>query len=142
MQTYYIYTEHDSHHDNVALHANGVHAIAMHDTDFKNWLSQHEYTFVNFYAPWCIWCQRFEPVWEAFAEELDQHPMSKDVSIVKVDCVANKNLCMEQRIQAFPTVRLFKGLTPETPDYRDVYPTTLHFLFLSFPFFSFPPSYF
>lgn len=24
---------------------------------------------VNFYAPWCPWCQRLEPTWEAVTQE-------------------------------------------------------------------------
>lgn len=24
----------------------------------------------NFYAPWCPWCQRLEPTWEAVREEV------------------------------------------------------------------------
>ena len=25
---------------------------------------------VNFYAPWCAWCQRLEPTWEAVTRDL------------------------------------------------------------------------
>ena len=107
---------HDEHHDIIALHENGVHAVPIDQSSFDSWISQHHYTFVNFYAPWCIWCQRLEPVWEAFAEriEIDRAP----VSIVKVDCVANRDLCMNQKIQAFPSLRLFKDGQPQPPDYR------------------------
>lgn len=73
---------HDEHHDLVALHSNGVHAVPVDQASFEPWIATHHYTFVNFYAPWCIWCQRLEPVWEAFAErvEMDRTP----VSIIKV----------------------------------------------------------
>ena len=27
---------------------------------------------VNFYAPWCPWCQRLEPTWEAVTQEVHQ----------------------------------------------------------------------
>jgi hypothetical protein len=37
---------------------------------------------------------------------------------VKVDCVANRNLCSAQRIQAFPTLRLFKDASVFAPDYK------------------------
>jgi len=43
--------EHDTHHDNEALHANGVHATAVDESNFEQWVAHHEYTFVNFYAP-------------------------------------------------------------------------------------------
>lgn len=40
------------------------------------------------------------------------------MSIVKVDCVANRDLCMSQRIQAFPLLRVFKDGEAQPPDYR------------------------
>ena len=108
---------HDVHHDLEELHANGVHAVPVNEHDFDEWLKGHHYTFVNFYAPWCIWCQRLEPVWEAFAEKIEEEDLP--VSIVKVDCVANQQLCMQQRVQAFPNLRLFKDDVVQPPDYRN-----------------------
>jgi len=70
---------------------------------------------------WCIWCQRLEPTWEAFAEEiegLEHTPEEIQVEIAKVDCVANRNLCSDQRIMAFPTLRLFKDGEIFAPDYK------------------------
>lgn len=30
---------------------------------------------VNFFAPWCHWCQRLEPTWEAASKEVhDKYP--------------------------------------------------------------------
>jgi protein disulfide-isomerase-like protein len=82
----------------------------------SEYLKSHHYTFVNFYAPWCIWCQRLEPIWEAFAEEVEREQLP--VSVVKVDCVANRDLCMQNKVQAFPMLRLFKDGAAQPPDYR------------------------
>lgn len=108
--------EHDTHHDLDALLQNGQHAVPMDEGSYDNWLANHPLTFVNFYAPWCIWCQRLEPTWEAFAEEVEKERIP--VSVVKVDCVANQAVCMNNRIQAFPSLRLFKGKEALPPDYR------------------------
>eukprot|EP00598_Pedospumella_elongata_P004988 CAMPEP_0184967762 /NCGR_PEP_ID=MMETSP1098-20130426/1017_1 /TAXON_ID=89044 /ORGANISM="Spumella elongata, Strain CCAP 955/1" /LENGTH=392 /DNA_ID=CAMNT_0027489261 /DNA_START=249 /DNA_END=1427 /DNA_ORIENTATION=+ len=107
---------HDTHHDLALLHRNGVHAVPMDQDSFGPWLQKNEYVFVDFYAPWCVWCQRLEPVWEAFAEKMaiDEMP----VSVIKVDCVSNRELCMDQKIQAFPMLRLFKHGEVQPPDYR------------------------
>lgn len=108
---------HDTHHDLSKLIANGLHAVPVDEKSFDSWLKSHPYTFVDFYAPWCIWCQRLEPVWEAFAEHIEAQQIP--VSIVKVDCMANQALCMENRIQAFPSLRLFKDGVAQPPDYRE-----------------------
>lgn len=107
--------EHDSHHDLEALNANGIHAITVDESNFDKHLNTHKYVFVNFYAPWCVWCQRLEPVWEAFAERVEADHIS--ISIIKVDCVASRDLCVSQRVQAFPLLRLFKQKEAIT-DYR------------------------
>jgi len=120
---------HDSHHPELEeLHKNGIHAIQIAEADFDQFLSENPYVFVNFYAPWCIWCQRLEPTWEALAEELERinqgdngqedTEISIDVDVVKVDCVANRNLCAAQKIQAFPTLRFFKDGKQYGIDYK------------------------
>lgn len=107
---------HDVHHDLEELQRNGIHAVPIDDANFESYLKEQPYVFVNFFAPWCIWCQRLEPVWEAFAEkvEVDHIP----VKVVSVDCVANKETCGNQHIQAFPSLRLFKEGQIQPPEYR------------------------
>lgn len=113
---------HDTHHPSIEeLHMNGVHAIPLDDESFDEFLKEHRFSFVNFYAPWCVWCQRLEPTWEAFAEELERlegTPDELQVDVARVDCVANREVCMQQRIQAFPTLRLFKDGQIFQPDYK------------------------
>ena len=117
------------HHPKIEeLHKNGVHAISLNEVNFNTYLSENPYVFVNFFAPWCIWCQRLEPTWEAVAEEVErlneaagslkERSGSIDVDVVKVDCVANRNLCGAQRIQAFPTLRFFKDTQQYGIDYK------------------------
>lgn len=37
---------------------------------FEPFLKEHELTVVNFFAPWCIWCRRFEPVYLETASKI------------------------------------------------------------------------
>ena len=37
---------------------------------FEEFLQAHELSVVNFFAPWCIWCRRFEPVYLKAASEI------------------------------------------------------------------------
>lgn len=110
------FIHHEDNLDLQMLHENGIHAVPLTARDFESWLANHEYVFVDFYAPWCIWCQRLHPVWEALAEKVEQEAIP--VSIVSIDCVEYRDLCFQQKIQAFPMMRLFKHGQPQPPDYR------------------------
>jgi len=109
----------EEHHPETVeeMMANGIHAQPLTEGGFEEYVQSHPYAFINFYAPWCIWCQRLEPTWEAMAEEVDASE-DLEVDVAKVDCVANRNLCGAQRIQAFPTLRFFKDGKQYGLDYR------------------------
>lgn len=65
----------------------------------------HELVFVDFFAPWCIWCQRLEPVWTKMSKELgDKGP----IYAASVDCTANAQLCASQQVRAYPTMLMFR----------------------------------
>ena len=110
------YEEHDKTLEE--LHENGVHAVPLTTQTFNDHLSStdHGLVFVNFYAPWCIWCQRLHPTWESFAEYVEEEEMP--LSVVQVDCVENAKLCSDQRIGAFPTLRWFQDGKAVMPDYK------------------------
>lgn len=40
------------------------------------------------------------------------------MSVVEVDCVANKELCASHKIQAFPSLKVFKNGQFQSPEYR------------------------
>jgi len=109
--------KYDEHHPSLEdLHANGIHAIPLDTASFPDYIRGHETVFANFFAPWCVWCQRLAPVWEAFAEEIEKENL--DIEVVSIDCVENKDICVQNQIQAFPTLRLFKNGERYLQDYR------------------------
>ncbi|KAF8075257.1 hypothetical protein FPV67DRAFT_1575701 [Lyophyllum atratum] len=71
---------------------------------FKQAMKTNETSLVAFVAPWCGHCQRMVPEYSKAA--LGLHPL---VPVYAVDCDAaeNKRLCAEQRVEGFPTVKLF-----------------------------------
>ena len=86
------------------------------------------YLFVDFYANWCSHCRDLAPTWDALAEVMsdvaenivrsqgrdyseEEYEHAKKVElpvmIAKVDCVDHAELCTQQRIMGYPTLRLF-----------------------------------
>jgi thiol-disulfide isomerase/thioredoxin len=64
----------------------------------------------------CIWCQRLAPTWEKFAQEARKAGMP--VGIGKVDCMAEADLCRDERVMAFPTLKWYHSGEAVNPDYK------------------------
>ncbi|KAL7538650.1 hypothetical protein ACHAWF_006157 [Thalassiosira exigua] len=108
---------HDVHHATDSPVGGGErHSIDLTPENSKEFHASHDLAFVDFFAPWCIWCQRLAPTWELFAAEARRQEMS--LGVAKVDCVAHAQMCKDERIMAFPTLRWYEGGEAVKPDYR------------------------
>ena len=85
---------------------------------FERMVSVHQAgaLLVNFHAPWCSHCQKFAPVFEHAAEMVraDARRQGKSrlsCGLATVDCTLaeNEHLCGKLRIQAYPTVRVYRA---------------------------------
>ncbi|CAM9927755.1 unnamed protein product [Pylaiella littoralis] len=109
--------KHDDHHRDLDLaHEDGEHAVPLTGENFKDFVDGNDHVMVDFYAPWCVWCIKLAPTWEAFAEEAERSLDGK-LRVAKVDCVAERDLCATQNLMAFPTIRVFRNGEPDGPDY-------------------------
>jgi len=84
------------------------HLLDSHD-DMEGFLDEHHLVMVNFHAPWCIWCQRLEPVWTRTAKTLPSLHFGQRVRLAHVDCTENAELCQEHHIRAYPTIIVYKN---------------------------------
>lgn len=66
-----------------------------------------ELHFVEFFSPYCSHCVHFAPTWEATWESF--HDLGKELGIHmhQVDCVESGDLCNDQQISSFPSLRLY-----------------------------------
>ncbi|KAH8098337.1 hypothetical protein JL720_1276 [Aureococcus anophagefferens] len=73
--------DHDVHHPPIEeMHANGVHVWHVNADEWEGLHEHHEYVFVDFYAPWCLYCQSLRSTWEALAEELEKRDLGVAVA--------------------------------------------------------------
>jgi len=96
--------------------ADGVHAIELTESNWEAFIEEHEMAFVDLFAPWCVWCQRLAPTWEKFAQEVKKIGMP--VGVGMVDCMSQANLCRQQKVMAFPTIRWYHAGTAVSPEYK------------------------
>lgn len=108
---------HEEHKETLEeLHEDGIHAVELNSEEFKEFVSEHDMAFINFFAPWCMWCQRLHPTWEKFAEHVEDEEYP--VGVANVDCVANANICRDEKIMAFPCLRWYEKGKFQAPDYK------------------------
>jgi len=60
--------------------------------------------FVDFWAPWCGYCQRLTPIIDELAVELGDK-----IKVVKVNVDENRSLAQKHGVMSLPTMLLFKN---------------------------------
>ena len=61
-----------------------------------------KHVLVDFYASWCGYCKKLEPIWKELAEKYKDN---SSVIIAKIDAIANE--LPEMDVHAFPAIKLF-----------------------------------
>jgi thioredoxin 1 len=82
----------------------GADTLAVTDASFdKDVLASSEPVVVDFFAEWCGPCKAMAPALEQVAAE-----MKGKVKVAKIDVDANPEITQRYRIQAMPTLMIFK----------------------------------
>jgi len=128
------------------LHENGEDAISLDPQTLQFARDEYDFLFVDYYASWCSHCKELAPTWEVLAEAMTEAAEDKvdqlfehqekeydytdqeyqdalkvemPVMVAKIDCVQHKDLCTEDQIWAYPTLRLFVNGEPVSEYHGD-----------------------
>jgi len=79
--------------------------VVLTNDNWKEELNKHEFTAVEFYAPWCGHCKKLAPVWDELSEVIAKDKGDK-FGIAKVDCTVNSDKCGD--VKSYPTLKFFR----------------------------------
>ena len=72
-------------------------------SSFNSTIAGKTPVLVKFYAPWCRHSKELAPIFQQVANECD-----RKVIFAEVDCTRNNALCVQEHVNGYPTMRLYK----------------------------------
>ncbi|QLL32635.1 hypothetical protein HG536_0D01570 [Torulaspora globosa] len=88
------------------LYDSDPHIIELTPKSFDKVVHGTNYTtLVEFYAPWCGYCQQLKGIMKKAGKVLDG---VAQVASVNCDVAKNKKLCGQYKVQGFPTLMVFR----------------------------------
>ncbi|OLL25736.1 Protein disulfide-isomerase, partial [Neolecta irregularis DAH-3] len=78
--------------------------LQMTKATFDDFVKDHELLLAEFYAPWCGHCKMLAHEYEQAATKLKE----QNIPLIKVDCTEEEDLCSEQEVQGYPTLKVFR----------------------------------
>lgn len=86
--------------------SNNDHIMELTPSTFDDFVYGSNYsTIVEFYAPWCGYCQQLAPEYAKAAKKAGQYAQ---FAAVNCDEEKNKQFCAEQNIKGFPTIITYR----------------------------------
>ncbi|XP_077215870.1 putative protein disulfide-isomerase A6 [Tasmannia lanceolata] len=89
--------------------------VVLTAENFATEVGQSRGALVEFYAPWCGHCKKLAPEYEKLGSSFKK---AKSVLIAKVDCDEHKDLCSQNGVTGYPTIKWFPKYSLEPKKYE------------------------
>ncbi|XP_077218682.1 protein disulfide-isomerase like 2-1-like [Tasmannia lanceolata] len=98
----------------LCLSAFAEDVVVLTSENFAKEVGQSRGALIEFYAPWCGHCKKLAPEYEKLASSFKK---AKAVLIAKVDCDDQKELCTQNDVNGYPTIKWFPKYSLEPKMY-------------------------
>lgn len=85
--------------------------VKLTSATFNDFIKENPLVLAEFYAPWCGHCKNLAPHYVEAAATLQD----KGIPLAQIDCTEESELCMEQGIRGYPTLKVFKNNQIDNP---------------------------
>jgi thioredoxin len=79
-------------------------STGMTKEEYDKQLDSKKLVLIDFYAEWCAPCKKMAP----YLEELKKE-MADKLTIIRIDADKNTAMCKELKVEALPTLLLYKN---------------------------------
>lgn len=84
--------------------------LELYPDTWEESIGQSRATFVEFYAPWCPYCKRLDPIWKQLAT--DTSAKGSNVQIARINADTYTEFMGLYNISGFPTLVMFESGRP------------------------------
>ncbi|CCE85523.1 Piso0_005124 [Millerozyma farinosa CBS 7064] len=89
--------------------------VKLTANEYKEFIESNPYVLAEFFAPWCGYCKMLGPEFSKAADKLNES--QPDIKLAQVDCTEEEELCTENGIRGYPTLKVFSGSPEKIEDY-------------------------
>ena len=79
--------------------------VKLNSETFDSFIKTNSLILAEFFAPWCGHCKTLGPHYVEAASALKEF----EIPLVQVDCTENQDLCMEQGIKGYPSLKVIRN---------------------------------
>ncbi|WMV29497.1 hypothetical protein MTR67_022882 [Solanum verrucosum] len=87
-------------------------------TNYSEIISQHKMIVVQFYAPWCGYCEQLAPKYEEAASVLNNHDPAVILAKMDTTIPENAELARNYTINGVPSIKIFRNGGKTVHDYK------------------------